>query len=150
MSEIGNIEQQLRDEGVYVSTTVGYSMMPMLRDRRDRVIIQAKGEKRLKKGDLPLYRYPNGKYVLHRIIGVKDGYYVIRGDNTYVKEKIPEEWILGYVTEFYRKDRHVSADSKGYRLYAAVWQGIYFIRLPLHRARCLASGVKRKLFPSNK
>ena len=147
MNEIGNIEQQLRDEGFYVSTTVGYSMMPMLRDRRDRVIIQAKGKERLKKGDLPLYRYPDGKYVLHRIIGVKDGYYVIRGDNTYVKEKIPEEWILGCVTEFYRKDRHVSADDKGYRLYAAVWQGIYFVRMPLHKARYLASRVKRKLFP---
>ena len=147
MSEIGNIEQQLRDEGFYVSTTVGYSMMPMLRDRRDRVILQAKGEERLKKWDLPLYRYPNGKYVLHRIIDVKDGYYIIRGDNTFVKEKVPEEWILGYVTEFYRKGKHVSADAKVYRFYAAFWQRIYFLRLPLHKARVLASKIKHKLFP---
>ena len=73
MNGIGNIEQQLRDEGVYVSTTVGYSMWPMLRNRRDRIIVIAKGDQRLKKWDLPLYRYPDGRYVLHRIIAVKDG-----------------------------------------------------------------------------
>ncbi len=147
MNDVGNIEQQLRETGVYVSTTAGYSMWPMLRDRRDRVIIQAKGGERLKKWDLPLYRYPDGRYVLHRIISVRDGYYIIRGDNTFFREKIPEEWILGYVTEFYRKDRHVLSQQTGYRLYASFWQRIYFLRLFLHKARGLASRIKHKLFP---
>ena len=147
MRGIGTIEQQLREEGVYVSTTVGYSMWPMLRNRRDRIIVVAKGEERLKKWDLPLYRYPDDRYVLHRVIAVKDGYYVIRGDNTFVKERIPEEWILGYVSEFYRGEKHIRTTQKSYRFYAALWQGIYFLRMPLHQARCLASRVKRKLFP---
>ena len=146
MNEIGNIEQQLREGGVYVSTTVGYSMKPMLRNRRDRIVVVPKGEERLKKWDLPLYRYPDGRYVLHRVIAVRDGYYIIRGDNTYQKEKVPFEWILGVVTEFYRGDRHVTADKKSYRTYAAVWQGIYPLRYPLHAARMLASRVKHKIF----
>ena len=146
MNEIGNIEQQLRDGGVYVSTTVGYSMRPMLRNRRDRIVVVAKGEERLKKWDLPLYRYPDGRYVLHRIIDVKDGYYIIRGDNTFVKEKIPEEWILGYVSEFYRGEKHIFSNQKSYRFYAALWQRLYFLRMPLHKARCLASRIKHKLF----
>ena len=147
MNEIGNIEQQLREGGVYVSTTVGYSMKPMLRNRRDRIVVVPKGKERLKKWDLPLYRYPDGRYVLHRVIAVRDGYYIIRGDNTFVKEKIPEEWILGYVSEFYRGERHILTSQRSYRFYAAFWQGIYFLRLPLHKARCLASRVKRQLFP---
>lgn len=145
MSE--SIEKQLREEGFYVSTTVGVSMKPMLRNRRDRVILRAVKEGEiLSKYDLPLYRLPNGKYLLHRIIGVRDGYYIIRGDNTYQKEKIPREWILGVVTEFYRGDRHISADKKSYRTYAAFWQGIYPLRYPLHLARRLASKIKHKLF----
>ena len=147
MNVIGNIEHQLREEGVYVSTTVGYSMWPMLRNRRDRIIVVAKGEERLKKWDLPLYRDPDGRYVLHRIIDVKDGYYIIRGDNTFVKEKIPEEWILGYVSEFYRGEKHIFSNQKSYRFYAVLWQRIYFLRLLLHKARCLAGRVKRKLLP---
>ena len=82
----GNIERQLAEQGFYVSTTVGCSMRPMLRNRRDRVIVLPIGDERLKKYDLPLYRRPDGKYILHRIIGVRDGEYVIRGDNTYAKE----------------------------------------------------------------
>ena len=141
-----SIERQLEAEGFYVSTTVGVSMRPMLRNRHDRVIIRPVGEERLQKYDLPLYRRPDGKYVLHRIIGVEDGYYIIRGDNTYTKEKVPDEWIVGVMTEFYRGDRHVLADDKGYRRYAAFWQGIYPIRKPFHSLRMLGGRVKRKLF----
>ena len=145
-----HIEEQLRQEGVYVSTTSGFSMWPMLRDRRDRVILRAKGEERLRKWDLPLYHCPDGRYVLHRIIDVKEGCYVIRGDNTYTKERIPEEWILGVVTEFYRGKRHVMTDSRGYRLYAAVWQGIYPLRYAVVRARGVAGRIKRRIFQKKK
>ncbi len=144
----GTIEEQLQKEGYYVSTTVGVSMRPMLRNRHDRVILRPVGENEvLKKYDLPLYRRPDGKYILHRIIEVHDGYYIIRGDNTYQKERVPREWILGVVTEFYRGKRHVQASDRSYRRYAAVWQSIYPLRVPFHWARMCASGVKHKLFP---
>ena len=78
-----SIEEQLKNGGTYVSTTSGSSMRPMLRDRRDRVIVTAIGDRELKKYELPLYRRADGKYVLHRIIGVKEDCYVIRGDNTF-------------------------------------------------------------------
>lgn len=124
-----SIEQQLRDNGFYVSTTVGVSMRPMLRNRRDRVIIRAIGDERLQKWDLPLYQTPDGKYLLHRVIGFsKDGRYIIRGDNTYQKEYIPHDRILGVVTEFYRGERHVLSSNRAYRLYAAFWNMIYPLR----------------------
>ncbi len=144
------IERVLAEEGYYVSTTVGISMKPMLRNRRDRVIIRAVGDETLKPYDLPLYRYPEGKYVLHRILEVREDCYVIRGDNTYVKEYIPKEWILGYVTEFYRGKKLISTDSRAYRTYARVWQGIYPLRLPFHKLRVLAGRVWRKTFGKNR
>ena len=145
MSE--NIEQQLSNEGYYVSTTVGVSMYPMLRNRRDRVIIRPleKGE-RLKKYDLPLYHRPDGKYILHRVIGVRDGYYRIRGDNTYAVEKVPDEWILGKVTEFYRGDRHILSTSRGYGIYIRLWRLIYPLRFVFVKTKRLAAAVLRKLF----
>ena len=145
-----SIESQLLEEGVYVSTTSGYSMWPLLRDRKDRVVIIAKGDARLKKWDLPLYRYPDGRLVLHRIIGVKEGYYRVRGDNTYSVERIPEEWILGYVTELYRGEKHVLSTSRSYRLYAAFWNWIYPLRLLWFKLRSLARRAAKKLFHSKK
>ncbi len=141
------IETHLREHGFYVSTTVGVSMKPMLKTRRDRVVIKPLNGERLKRLDLPLYRLPSGKYVLHRVIAVKDGYYIMRGDNTYAKEKITEAQILGVMTEFYRKDRHVFADNRKYRAYAEVWQWIYPIRFVWHHFYLFCARVKNKLFP---
>ena len=141
------IEKQLREGGVYVSTTVGVSMKPMLRNRRDRVIIRPVTQHPLRRLDVPLYRAPNGSYILHRIIAVKDGYYIIRGDNTFVKERVSTDAVIGVMTEFYRGKRHVSAEKRSYRLYAAVWHAIYPVRYLWHLLRVAASRILRRLFP---
>ncbi len=141
------IEKQLREHGVYVSTTVGVSMKPMLRNRRDRIIVRPAGEQPLKRFDVPLYRTPNGNYVLHRIIAVKDDHYVIRGDNTYVLEHVPMDAVIGVLTEFYRGDRHVLVTQKSYRLYARLWNMLYPIRFLLHGACIRLGRIKRRLFP---
>ncbi len=139
------IEDQLAKQGFHVSTTVGMSMYPMLRNRRDRIVVVPVGEKTLGKYDLPLYKRADGKYVLHRIIGVKDGLYIIRGDNTYVKEYVPKDWVLGYVSEFYRKDHHVLASSRTYRAYAALWNAIYPARWGYVRVRGFLARLIRKI-----
>lgn len=142
-----NIEKQLSEQGVYVSTTVGWSMFPMLRNRKDRIVVLPVGDQRLKKYDLPLYRRPDGKYILHRIIGVKEDHYIIRGDNTYCKEHVPDAWILGYVSEFYRNGKHVSSDSKAYRAYVVFWRIIYPFRFVGYHALRVAIRLYRKIFP---
>lgn len=149
-TSLASIEQQLAEQGFFVSTTVGVSMRPMLRNRRDRVIVLPIGSERLKKYDLPLYRRADGRYILHRIIGVRDGSYVIRGDNTYCKEYVPDEQILGYVSEFYRGGKHHRTDARGYRAYAHFWNMIYPIRHVYHLGRSLAAGVWHRIKPKKK
>ncbi|MBO4308429.1 MAG: S24/S26 family peptidase [Clostridia bacterium] len=145
-----NIEEQLETEGFYVSTTVGWSMFPMLRNRRDRVVIRPIGEKRLKRFDLPLYRRPDGKYILHRVIGVRDGHYIIRGDNTYRKEYVPAEWILGYVDEFYRNGKHKTVQGKGYRFYVRLWNLLYPLRFLVFHGLLFFYRIRKKIFPNKK
>ena len=65
-----SLEEERRSGKACVSTTVGDSMEPMLRNRKDTIIIEPV-HGRLKRYDLPLYRRPDGKYVLHRILHVK-------------------------------------------------------------------------------
>lgn len=145
-----SIEEQLQKEGFYVSTTVGKSMWPMLRNRQDRVVLKPLGEERLSRFDLPLYHRPDGRYVLHRILEVHDGYYVIRGDNTYYLEEVPDEQILGVMTEFYRKGKRIPADDRGYRRYVTFWNAIYPLRHFAHRVRVLVARIFHRLFPRKK
>lgn len=115
------IEDVLEKEGVFITTTAGVSMYPMLRDRRDTIIVRPVSG-RLKKYDVPLYR-AGGNYVLHRIVKVlPDGGYFIRGDNCFLTEKnIPEDAVIGVLTEFIRNGRTITADAFGYKLYSRVW-----------------------------
>ena len=95
------IEDVLREKGVYVGPTVGGSMLPMLKSRRDTVVIRPKTE-RLNRLDVALYRRGEA-YVLHRVLAREEGGYLIRGDNCYSDEHIPENAVFGVLTEFFRK-----------------------------------------------
>ena len=111
------IEEVIEREGKYVGPTVGVSMLPMLKNRRDSIVVRAKTE-RLKPLDVALYRRGEA-YVLHRVIQPIAGGYLIRGDNTYSDEIIPEEDVFGVLTEFFRKDKHYFCTDEKYLRYAA-------------------------------
>ena len=110
------IEEVLLKEGKYVGPTVGISMLPMLKQRRDTIVVRPKTEK-LKPLDVALYRRGED-YVLHRVLYPTDSGYVIRGDNCYADEIVPEEDVFGVLVEFFSKDRHVLCTDESYLRYA--------------------------------
>lgn len=139
-----NFEELLRRDGYLVYKTRGVSMRPLFRENRDLVTIRPLTG-RLQKYDVPLYRRRGGGYLLHRVIGFKDGCYIIRGDNTFVREIVPESMVVGVLTEFKRKQKKHTVDETGYRVYARVWHFIYPVRLVLHKLRRLGGKIKRAL-----
>ena len=111
-----SIEEGLKKNGYHASTTSGYSMYPLLRDRRDNIVVRPCSG-RLKKYDVPLYKRGN-EYVLHRIIKVLPDGYVICGDNCINKEyNIKDENILGVLTEVYRNNKKINMDGLPYKIY---------------------------------
>lgn len=119
-------EDLLSKDGQFIYKTQGKSMEPMLRQNRDLVIIQVPSSY-LKKYDVAFYKREN-KYVLHRVIGVKDDYYQIRGDNTYSVEKVPFESVIGVLKSFKRKDKMIDVTNKWYQLYSRIWLFLYPVR----------------------
>lgn len=137
------IEDELLKHGTYATNTVGVSMRPLFKTHRDAVVLKrAEGE--LKKYDVALYTDKRGRYILHRVIGKKGDYYVIRGDNTFVKEYVPRERVIAYMVSFNRKGKHHSTDERGYKLYARVWNFIYPVRFVFHIFLALLRKIKRK------
>ena len=104
---------------------------------------------RLKRFDVALYRR-GGDYVLHRVIKVRDGSYLIRGDNTFTLESVRDDAVIGVLTDFVRKGKEHGVTERGYRAYVKIWNAIYPLRFLLARLRRLASraahklGIKRK------
>ena len=111
-----DIEELLKTEGKYVGPTSGVSMLPMLKTGRDSVVIKPKTE-RLKPFDVALYKRGDN-FVLHRVIEVLKGGYVIRGDNCYSDEKVKEEQVIGVLTEYFRGKKRVKLDDAAYIRYS--------------------------------
>lgn len=115
------IEEILETCGVYISPTVGKSMLPMLRSGRDRIVVSPKTG-RLRKYDVALYKVGE-RYVLHRVIKVhSESGYDTRGDNCCRTEKnVSEDAVIGVLSGFYRDKKAVELDSFGYIMYSRVW-----------------------------
>lgn len=138
-----SIQEVLERDGVWISTTAGTSMWPMLRDRRDTIVVRPV-EGRLRPYDIALYRRDNA-YILHRVIkATADGYRII-GDNCMAYEKVPESDILGRLEEFWRGERHCDPRSKTWLLYAHVWHATLPIRKGIRRIRFAAKRVAQKI-----
>ena len=131
------IEDVLLKEGIYVGPTVGVSMLPMLKTRRDTVVI-VKKEGRLSPLDVALYKRSDGAYILHRVLEVTDSGYIIRGDNCYADEIVEESTVLGVLREFYQKDKHILCSDEEYLKYVKRRLKTY----PCRRKRVM---LKRKI-----
>lgn len=133
-------EEILAAQGKLVYTNTGTSMMPLLRQHRDLLIIAPKPEGRLHLWDVPLYRRDNGQYVMHRVLWVRKNDYIMCGDNQWFPERgIQDRHIVGVLEAVSRDGKvlpvrptseHPDVPLK-YKLYVFIWCFFYPIRAVL-------------------
>ena len=107
---------EIKTKGFIVYTNKGDSMLPLLREDRDLIVISEIKEP-LRRNDTVLFRRENGAYVLHRIIKTGNGEHRIGGDNRVFSEMIPESAVIGVMTEIIRDGRHIRVTDEEYRRY---------------------------------
>lgn len=109
--------KQIEEKGFVVATPVGISMLPLLRQGIDTVKL-VKPTLPLKKFDVILYKRPDGKYVLHRILKIKKNEYYLCGDNQlFIEKGVKESWIIAIMDGFYRGDEYIDVTNKKYLKY---------------------------------
>ena len=146
-----SFEEMLETTGTVAYTNVGVSMMPLLREGRDVMVIRRK-EGPCKKYDAVLFRRPGkigrGAYVLHRVLRVNDdGTYWIVGDNCVSGETVRDENVLGVLESVIRDGEPLDLNSASYRAYVRLWCAPWPARMALRRAKSLAGRVVRKIIP---
>ncbi len=115
------IEETLsRGDSVRLIVT-GNSMFPLLHNRKDTVLLAP--AKTVKKYDITFHKRQDGRYILHRVVGInRDGTYNIAGDNELKPEPpVLREQILGVVTEFTRWSKTCRPKGFRYWLYVRIW-----------------------------
>ena len=141
------IDEILAGGGEFRLYPKGTSMLPLIVQKRDSVVLSRKQGIPADRYDIAFYRRRDGQFVLHRVMRIeKDGSYTMCGDNQTALEKhIEAEQIIGYVSALYRKDRRLELHSIRYRAYVRLW-----CLMPIRRCYFLARRVcgkfKRLLF----
>lgn len=148
-----SFEQVLNETGRLVYKNVGVSMLPLIRENRDIMVIE-KITDVPKKYDAVLFRRKGvkgrGKYVLHRILKILPGNkYFIAGDNCTSGEIVEAEQILGVLKTVLRNGKTVDFSSRKYKAYLYLWCVPYHFRFAVLAVRrsliYLFGGIKHKL-----
>ena len=136
------IEEVLASGGEFRIYPRGTSMLPLIVQNRDSVVLKRNLNGKLKKNDIAFYRRKSGQFVLHRVMKVcDDGTYVMCGDNqTDLEKGIEGEQIIAYVSQLYRKERAVKMDGFLYSFYVFVWS-----KMPLRKMCRLAKRAVVKI-----
>lgn len=141
-------EEVLERDGKLVYTNKGISMMPLLREGKDLLVIEKCHPRSLKKYDAVLFVRTDSKknYVLHRILKVnKDGSYWIVGDHCTSGERVEPSQILGKLVQMKRDGKTIEVSNQAYLFYVHLWCDFYPIRFFLLRSKSFIYRIIRKL-----
>ena len=145
------IDEILAGGGEFRMYPKGTSMLPLIVQGRDSVVLMRNKDMPVKKHDIAFYRRDNGQFVLHRVVKIeKDGIYTMCGDNqTELEFGIKEEQIIGYVARLYKGEKERNMGSLSYKMY--VWFYCYVpIKKALRFPKRAISAIRRRVFRKNK
>ena len=145
------IEEVLASGGEFRMYPKGTSMLPLIVQKKDSVVLKRNFEIPAKKHDIAFYRRTNGQFVLHRVMKIcNDGTYTMCGDNQLALENgiLPEQ-IIAYVETVYGKNGEVKTEGVKYSLYLFLWTKMPVRRTCffLKRIRNKAARIFRTIFP---
>ena len=136
------IEEVLASGGEFRMYPKGTSMLPLIVQTRDSVVLKRNENDAAKKHDIAFYRRDNGQFVLHRVMDIcDDGTYTMCGDNQTALEKgIRKDQIIAYVSGLYRKEKQVKMDGGAYSAYVFLWS-----KMPLRHFVFFFQRAKNKI-----
>ena len=132
-------EDVIAEDGVLIYSNVGDSMYPLILPR-DLLVIRPVTAP-LKRFDVPLYKRDNGQYVLHRIMKISNGEYLICGDNRANLERgISDRHIIGLLTEIIRDGKTIPVQPPKHSL----WFSSILYRKIVFKLRRQKNGHRRR------
>ncbi|MCC8162745.1 MAG: ATP-binding cassette domain-containing protein [Lachnospiraceae bacterium] len=130
----GSILDELESSGFVVVPVKGVSMRPLLYADSSQVLIR-KPAGRPGKNDVVLYVRPDGRLILHRIIGFDGDVCLIRGDNTFSTERVPLSSVKGVMDTIWRGGHEIHTSDFQYHFYVWLWTRSYPFRLLWHKGK---------------
>ncbi len=137
------IDEVLAGGGEFRLFPKGTSMLPLIVEGRDSVVLKRDSDRSIRKHDIVFYRRDDGHFVLHRILRIEtDGSFTLCGDHQVTLERgVRHDQMIAYVPSFFRGNRRIECTTFRYRLYVVLWccmplrRTVFFMRRILSRLR---------------
>lgn len=137
------VEETVKSGGSIKIKISGFSMYPLVTSRRDSVLL-TKADK-IKKGDVPLIKRDDGSFVLHRVVGIKNGTFMLRGDyEQKIEYPVNPDQVIAVAKGFYRKEKYIDCDSFLYKMYTFFWMNTVAIRPVILKIMGKSARIKDK------
>ena len=145
-SKLYSFEELLDKQGYLVYITEGTSMLPLIRHHRDLIEIRPKDpDKRCRRYDVVLFKYGD-KYILHRVLKVRNKDYIICGDhNIWCEKGITDQQILGVMTRIRRDGKLITPDNSFYKFYVHLWCDFYPVRVAILYCMMIVRAARYRL-----
>ena len=117
-----DLEATLRSGTPVVFSPKGYSMYPVIYPGRDYAEVEPAEGKKLKRGDVAIYRRPGSILVLHRVWKhKKNGIYMVGDNQRETEGPLGEECFFGKMTYLHRKGKRISVKNVWYVILTRGW-----------------------------
>ena len=152
MEEKKDIEQMLKNGTPVGFKPQGNSMHPTIVAGRDSVVVEPIGDRKLKRGDVVLFRRNSdaevlpGALILHRICRVKkDGIYMVGDNEKQVEGPILPSRVIGIMTELIRKGKCIRTDGFLYTILTRIWLFLRPVRFVITAPKKACRYLKKML-----
>lgn len=117
-----DIEKLLMEGRAIQIKPEGYSMYPLFVPGRDEAVIEPISGRRLKRGDVVLYRRKNSILVLHRIYKCDgDNFYMVGDNQKETEGPLNRECMRGILTGVVRKGKYFPVSDPLYKILSGLW-----------------------------
>lgn len=107
----------------------GNSMLPLIRDGKDEIVLEKLNPNSLHKGNIVLAILPSRAYVIHRIEDIKGNKVTLRGDgNLTSREQCATDDILAEVASIHRGKKSIDRRSLLWKSASILWPSHPFLR----------------------
>ncbi len=113
------VTASIGENGSFVLTVTGGSMVPALLHQKSQVELTAPGE--VKPGHIVLVRRPNGSLVLHRVVERQGSTLTLNGDAQSWTERVDISCVLARVSRIFRKGRWYDTGTLADKAYYKLW-----------------------------
>lgn len=107
----------------------GNSMLPLIRDGKDEIVLEKPNKQSFQKGRLLLVQLADKRYLLHRVKKIDDTHILLQGDgNLSILESCNRDDVIAEATTVIRSGKAIKTGSFKWNLYRYLWPKSYLLR----------------------